>query len=250
MNSVIKVKSLQKALEILNCFIDKQPLGVTEISDKLGLYKSNVHNILTTFAAMEYLTQDEETGKFQLGPRVLQLSHTAVGSFDIVKIVKPYLDALAEQFNETAYLAIPSRREVIYLGAAYPGRHRILAQYVQGDSAPMHATSVGKAMLAALPDAFLEQYIREPLVSFTENTITDPEALRREIEKTKQRGYALDNMELSTGLICVGVALSDLSGNIRGALSISGPLARFDKEKIEEMQKALKQCATELKRKL
>lgn len=69
-NGEIKVKSLQKALEILNCFAVKQPLGVTEISEKLGLYKSNVHNILVTFTAMEYLVQDPESGKFRLGPEV------------------------------------------------------------------------------------------------------------------------------------------------------------------------------------
>lgn len=70
-NGEIKVKSLQKALEILNCFAVKQPLGVTEISEKLGLYKSNVHNILVTFTAMEYLVQDPESGKFRLGPEDL-----------------------------------------------------------------------------------------------------------------------------------------------------------------------------------
>ena len=62
----IKVKSLQKALEVLHCFVEKQPLGVTEISEKLGLYKSNVHNILMTFKAMGYLEQDPDSGKFRI----------------------------------------------------------------------------------------------------------------------------------------------------------------------------------------
>lgn len=68
-----KVKSLQKALEVLDCFREKQPLGVTEISEKLGLYKSNVHNILMTFKAMDYLEQDEESGKFVLGTAIFGL---------------------------------------------------------------------------------------------------------------------------------------------------------------------------------
>ena len=70
----VKVKSLQKALEILGCFVEKQPLGTTEISEKLGLYKSNVHNILMTFTAMGYLEQDTETGKFRLGTVIFALS--------------------------------------------------------------------------------------------------------------------------------------------------------------------------------
>ncbi|MFR1111978.1 MAG: helix-turn-helix domain-containing protein [Blautia sp.] len=70
----IKVKSLQKAMEILECFVVKQPLGVTEISEKLGLYKSNVHNILMTFKAMGYVEQDPDSGKFRLGVEVFSLS--------------------------------------------------------------------------------------------------------------------------------------------------------------------------------
>ena len=85
-NGEIKVKSLQKALEILNCFAVKQPLGVTEISEKLGLYKSNVHNILVTFTAMEYLVQDPESGKFRLGPEVMMLSRAFRENLDITKI--------------------------------------------------------------------------------------------------------------------------------------------------------------------
>lgn len=84
-NGEIKVKSLQKALEILNCFAVKQPLGVTEISEKLGLYKSNVHNILVTFTAMEYLVQDPESGKFRLGPEVMMLSRAFRENLDIIR---------------------------------------------------------------------------------------------------------------------------------------------------------------------
>ncbi len=79
----IKVKSLQKALEILGCFVEKQPLGVTEISEKLGLYKSNVHNILMTFKAMDYLEQDPETGKFRMGTAVFTLSRALRESLTI-----------------------------------------------------------------------------------------------------------------------------------------------------------------------
>ena len=68
----VKVKSLQKAMEVLECFTQKQPLGVTEISEKLGLYKSNVHNILMTFTSLGYLTQDDETGKFHLGVSLMK----------------------------------------------------------------------------------------------------------------------------------------------------------------------------------
>ena len=106
-NGEIKVKSLQKALEILNCFAVKQPLGVTEISEKLGLYKSNVHNILVTFTAMEYLVQDPESGKFRLGPEVMMLSRAFRENLDITKIAVPVMREIANEVQELVYLAVP-----------------------------------------------------------------------------------------------------------------------------------------------
>ena len=111
----IKVKSLQKALEILGCFVEKQPLGVTEISEKLGLYKSNVHNILMTFKAMDYLEQDPETGKFRLGTAVFTLSRALKESLTISKVVLPYMHQIAKEAGELVYLAIPHEDEVVYL---------------------------------------------------------------------------------------------------------------------------------------
>lgn len=250
MEPVVKVKSLQKALEVLNLFVEKQPLGVTEISEKLGLYKSNVHNILSTFTAMEYLIRDEDSGKFYLGSQILKLSYAVSDSYDILSIAMPYMDKLAGQFNEVVYLAIPHKNEVIYLGVAYPDHYHMPPQYVQGDSKPMHCTSVGKAMLSKLTDEFLEEYMQSPMVRMTEYTITEPEQLRREIKRIRDQGYALDNMELSIGITCVGTPLVDRKGGLRGALSVSGPSPRFDSEKIEQIQLQLGRYADELKNKL
>ena len=93
----VKIKSLQKALQVLECFVEKQPLGVTEISEKMGLYKSNVHNILSTFKAMDYLEQDPDTGKFRLGTAVFALSRALRENLDISRIVVPFMRRIAEE---------------------------------------------------------------------------------------------------------------------------------------------------------
>ena len=90
----IKVKSLQKALVILNCFVKKPRLGVTEISEMLDLNKSNVHNILTTFQAMSYLEQDAESGKYQLGLGILELCQSVGDRFNIRKVMMPYMPCI------------------------------------------------------------------------------------------------------------------------------------------------------------
>ena len=96
----VKVKSLQKSLDILGCFVEKQPLGVSEISEKLGLYKSNVHSILMTFKAMDYLEQDPETVKFRLGTAVFALSRALRENLDITKIALPYMKEIAQEAGE------------------------------------------------------------------------------------------------------------------------------------------------------
>ncbi|AET67501.1 transcriptional regulator [Desulfosporosinus orientis DSM 765] len=248
MEPEVKVKSLQKALEVLNCFTEKQPLGVTEISEKLGLYKSNVHNILMTFTAMEYLIQDEESGKFRLGSRVITLSRALGDSYDILRLATPFMNKFTDLFNEIVYLAIPHKDEVIYLGAAYPGNyHKMGLQNVQGDCAPMHCTGVGKAILSSLPDEFIEEYMSQQMIRMTEYTITEPELLRNEIKRIREKGYAVDNMELSIGITCVGVPILDRKNKLVGAWSVSGPSPRMNQERIMEIQLQLKQSANELK---
>jgi IclR family transcriptional regulator, KDG regulon repressor len=248
MEPEVKVKSLQKALEVLNCFTEKQPLGVTEISEKLGLYKSNVHNILMTLTAMDYLTQDEDSGKFRLGSRVFMLSRALGDSYDILKLAMPSMNKISERFNEIVYLAIPHKYEVVYLAATYPGNnYKMGFQNVQGDCEPMHCTGVGKAMLSRLPDEFIEEYISHPLTRMTEYTITDPAMLRAEIQRVRERGYALDNMELSIGIACIGVPIVDRKNKLLGAWSVSGPSPRMTEDKIMEIQLQLRQSADELK---
>lgn len=155
----IKVKSLQKALEILGCFVEKQPLGVTEISEKLGLYKSNVHNILMTFKAMDYLEQDPETGKFRLGTAVFTLSRALRESLTITRVVLPYMHQIAKEAGELVYLAIPHEDEVVYLEGIYPEGQMLPGRSVTGERSKMYCTSVGKVILSHMPDEAVEEIL-------------------------------------------------------------------------------------------
>ncbi len=191
----VKVKSLQKALDVLNCFREKQPLGVTEISEKLGLYKSNVHNILMTYKAMDYLEQDTESGKFFLGTAIFGLSRALGDRYDISNIALPYMKKICEEVKEVVYLAVPDRDEVLYLDAVYPESKFVGAPSVRGDRSEMYCTSVGKAILSMMSQEEREECIGGKLEVFTEYTITNHEQLRKELQITKERGYALQKTE-------------------------------------------------------
>lgn len=246
----VKVKSLQKALEILECFVEKQPLGVTEISEKLGLYKSNVHNILMTFKAMDYLEQDPDSGKFRLGMAVFELNRALRENLDIRHIALPFMQKIAEESGEVVYLTIPRGDEVIYLEAACPETQRLSGSFVMGERAKMYCTSVGKAILAHMAKEEREEHISDPLEAFTEYTITDREKLEEELLRTKERGYGLDNMELLFGIKCVGVALVNHKGNVEAGLSISAPSLRMSEEKIQGFAGILNRYGREIEKRL
>ncbi len=236
----MKVKSLQKALEILNCFIVKPKLGVTEISEMLGLNKSNVHNILSTFKEINYLEQDEETGKYQLGVGIFALCQSVGDRFNVRKIVMPFMQEIADQTGEMVYLAVPHEDEVIYLEAMYPVESFNLMRVILGERAQMYCTGIGKAVLAFLPETVRDVYINKELTAYTEHTITDRDELREELYRTRERGYSVDNMEHEFGVKCVGMPIFNRKGTVEAAISVSGPSLRFSEERIEEIAGILK----------
>lgn len=246
----IKIKSLQKALEVLNCFVEKQSLGVTEISDKLGLYKSNVHNILSTFVAMDYLEQDEETGKYRLGDNIFYLCRALSDRLTLAKLALPYLLELVKLTGEIVYLAKPHEDEAVYLEALYPLESKISPRSVMGEREKMYCCSVGKAMLAHLPRDLQNLYASRPKVAKTQFTIVDTATLLEEIELTRERGYAIDNMELEFGIKCVGVPILNSKNEVEGGISVSGPSLRFDDERIVQISRNLMRIAREIQRKL
>lgn len=244
--SKVKVKSLQKAMQILNCFADKQPLGVTEISEKLGLYKSNVHNILMTFVAMDYLEQDTDSGKFRLGNSIFLLYRAMSEGYSIVNVVYPYLQKIMKEVGEIVYLSVPHDDEVIYLEAVYPSGLLNQSVAIQGWRGKMYCTGSGKAMLAFLDEQTIDEYIHKELPKITEYTITDPVKLKEELHLIQQRGYALDNMELEIGTRCVAVPLFNRKGNLEGAISVSGSALRLTDDKILEFVDILNKYKNEI----
>ena len=246
----IKVKSLQKALDILNCFIRKSSWGVTELSEYLGLNKSNVHSILSTFTAMEYLRQDKETGKYKLGLAVYTLCHALGDELIIGNIAQPYMQELSDWSGEQVYLGVPYGDEVIYVNSAYPMESINLMRTIMGERTRMYCTGLGKAMMAYLPNEDVNRYLQKELPACTDYTITDPETLRAELKQIRERGYAIDNMEHEFGIKCVGMPILNRQQKLEAAISISGPSLRFSPERIPVLVEKLRKTVTKIEKRL
>lgn len=236
----IKVKTLKKAIDVLNCFLIKQPLGVTEISEMLGLYKSNVHNILSTFAATGYLTKDEISEKYYLGEKIIFLSRAIGDRYNLRNIAREQMDVIAKESEEKVYLTVPIDRNTYYLDVVFPPGSVPHFSNILKYTEPMHCTSAGKAILAFSSQKFIDDYLSQPLVSLTEHTITDPEVLKQELKTIKERGYSTDDMEAEFGIRCVGAPIMSSDREVIGAISISGVSSHFTEDRIEFFASVLK----------
>lgn len=239
-----KVKSLEKALKILECFsIRKAELGITEISNMLDLNKSNVHNIISTFEHMGYIEKNLDNDKYRLGLKIMHLSHVLSTTMPFHNVVNRCLKELSAQIDEIVYFGIPNGNQVMYLDGVFPEK-AFNTRWVQGMTAPLVCTGIGKAMLAYMDTEFVESILAKQLESYTDYTITDPEKIRQELALTRQRGYSIDNMEHEYGVRCVGVPVFGRDGRLMGALSTTGPSLRFEGEYSEQFAQLLKQKAT------
>jgi DNA-binding IclR family transcriptional regulator len=230
----IKVKSLYKALRIMDCFTVQSPeLGITEISEHLGLYKSNVHNIVDTFVKAGYLEQNPENEKYRLGIKILELGNVISSNMNIRRTMLPYMQELADYTNETVYLGMPSDSEVIYLDSSSP-KNQLSTRSMLGVKAPLYCTGIGKAMLAFMPAETAGAVCAKGLKKYTDQTIAEPEALLAELAAIRSRGYSIDNMEHEYGIKCIGMPILNQKKQVVAGISVSGPSLRFDDDKIRD----------------
>lgn len=221
----IKVKSLVKAIQVLECFTTERPtLGISEMASMLGYNKATVYNIVSTFTALGYLEQDPATQKYSLGLKLLHFSYIINSRITLSTVMEPYLQKIADATQETVYFGIPHENRVLYLDTKTPSAQ--FQRPILGEKAPMYCTGLGKCLLAFGGDKYTAG-LPESLPACTVNTITRKEKLLEELFHIRQRGYATDNMEHEFGISCVAVPLFGQSGEIIGAVSVSGPSLRF-----------------------
>lgn len=244
------VRTVVNALRIIDKLSEEGHLGVTDICHELSLPKSSVHNILETLVHERVLAKNRESNKYTLGVRLVELGNHAQLGLDICRIAHPFLVGLNELTDETVHLTVLDDDEVLYVDCV-ESKMRIRTYSVIGVRAPLYCTAVGKAMLAFLPATPRERIIREKrLGRITANTITEKAALKRDLQKTVQRGYSIDNMEHEEYLRCIGAPIRNWKGEVFASISVSGPSQRLTLKRIGEIAPSLMSATDEISRNL
>ena len=241
--------SLLKALDLLTVFTVAEPrLPLTEISRRLGLPKSTTHRILATLHARGFIERlDNED--YALGTTLIALGQAVRVNVEVRDRAAPVARSLAEQTQESVYVAVREGDHVLYIYAIETSQ-RLVARTAVGDRVPLHCTGIGKASLA-----FAE--LREPhlantsnLHRFTDATITDPDVLRAELATIRQFGYAIDRGEHEHGTFCTAAAFFGTGGAVVGAISISGRDPAIIDARLSDLSRAVTVAAGEISSRL
>jgi DNA-binding IclR family transcriptional regulator len=203
-------------------------LGVTEIAERLKLSKAVVHRILTSFLVKGFVTVDEESRRYRLGPQVLTLGLAYLDRIDVHELARRTMRDLAQRTNETSTLSVRVGWRRVYIDQATPARD--IKMVIQlGGAYPLHAGASSKALLASLPPEEIQTFFAtQRLDPVTDRTMTDPDALAGELELIRARGYAVSSGERQAGAASVAAPVLGRGGHLLAVISVCGPQDRFE----------------------
>ena len=244
------MNSLRKALAILEEVV-MNPSGVkpSDISKKFGMSLPNAYKYLKVFEEYGFVVKRSD-GTYIPGFKIVEYSSTILRRLDLRDMASPFLVELVNETGQTAHLIMKDGFVGVYIHKI-EGPSSIPMVSKIGMKVDLYSTSAGKAILAYLPPEELERYLNSvELVEKTENTITDPERLLEELERVRERGYAVDDEENEHGIRCVGAPVFNHEGYPVAAVSISGASSKMTLEWIEENFHHVKDCAMRISRRL
>lgn len=241
------IQSLERAMSILELFQNHVvELSLKDISEMMNLNKSTTFGLVNSLAALGYLIQNEENQKYSLGPKILFLANSLKMNHVLIRIAHPYLEELVYKYHETAHSAIQSENSVIYLDKVESDSSFFINTQM-GVKNYMHCTGVGKCLLSYKTEEEIDRLLSFPLQAKTYNTITQRDALLKELRLSRLRGYSMDNEEIEIGLSCVGVAVFKGYHDPGFSISMSGATGRIlDKLQNSDLIADMKATASKL----
>ena len=243
-------QSVWRALTIISLFSrQRTQLGITEISNVLGVTKGATHSIVSTLVRAGFLSQDLDTKKYKLGLKVFEIGMLQPQTQYLNQhAIGPTME-LSHTHKVVTKVAIWDGDAVLVTWTNYPPNRPELSNSV-GPRLRAHSTALGKCVLAHLPSAELDRFLaNNVLAGYTNATITDEAVFRKEMEDIAQKGYALDREESLPGTACLGAPVFDGSLSVLGAVSVSGPSEKIlAKERVDKLAKDLLRSADTISR--
>ena len=242
------IKSLDRAMEVFEYLSEGQGKALTVIASEMGQSPATVYRILITLEGRGFVEFDPIEQVWHIGPRAFVIGSRFLRRTSLVDRARPILRKLMEQTGETANLGIEQNGSVLFLSQVET-HATIRAFFPPGTLSPMHASGIGKALLAQMGNDRVTQIVqRADMERFTEFTIVDLDALQADLEQVNSRGYAIDGEEKNLGMRCIAAPVFDSSAQAVAGISVSGPTSRVSQDDIQKMGNEVIAAATALTR--
>lgn len=237
-----KVPNLEKGIAVLE-YLSLRSAGETlqDIKSALDISQTTAYRILNTLVRLEYLNFSEDTKRYKLSRKLLSLGFRSLNEHNLLETVLPHLRDLRDQVKETACFGVLGDEKGIFIEQAQ-GHHTFRFVLSPGKPFELHCSAPGKAIMAYLPKTVRDRYLSYmTFTRYNSRTITSREAYLEELERVGKLGYAMDNEEELSGVICVGAPIFNYTGYPCGAIWISGPKDRLSKEVVKNTVKTIKE---------
>jgi len=241
------VQSIERAFAILEEVArHREGIRLGDLSRQVGLHNSTTFHLVKTMMVLGYLRQMPGSKAYRIGRPLFTLAASALDETEMVALATPILEELSAATHESSHFAVRSGDDVVVL-AKTAGRGAFQLAERAGVVRPAHSTALGKMLLASLPPHQFEDYLkRRSFIAFTPKTITDPDLLRREIEEVRKNEIAFDDGEFNAEVRCVAVAVRNFSGQVIGAIGLSGPVWRLSIAALQNKSKLVRERAEKL----
>jgi IclR family transcriptional regulator, KDG regulon repressor len=236
------VSPLYKAFSIVETIAERQGKGVTysEIVAALDLPKSSVHRILKDLTELGYVNFNTETKRYYCSLRLAAIGAEIMSNFQLRDQVRPHLLELHRETDHTTNLGILDGTKGVFMDKIESKDFGIKLISEIGKTFPLYCTGLGKALLAFSSEDTVAKLLEAPLEAITEKTITDPEVFKRELALIRDRRYAMDNEEITRGIMCVAAPVFGINGEMICAISITFPAYINDDRSIEPEIESIK----------
>lgn len=223
-----------------------RPVRFAEILLKAGLPKATLYRFLQTLAHQDMLAFDDVRQTYAPGMRLVRLAHSAWAQSSLAPVAQDVMDRLARDIGQTVHLAQLDNGAVLYVDKRN-ARQPVEMFAQSGKVGPAYCTGVGKAMLAHLPEDRLAQAIaRQSFHAHTEHTLTTPAALRQELARIRERGYALDDEEHEVGIACIAAPILSGNGRVIGAISVTTTTDTTSRDQLLALAGPVQQAAAQI----
>lgn len=240
------IKSLDRAMEVLEHLSETPGATLSRLAEDLSQSPATVYRILVTLEGRSLVEFDPAAQHWHIGARAFVIGARYLRRTTLVDRARPIMRRLMEVTGETANLGIARDTSVLFVSQVETTA-TIRAFFAPGTLSPMHASGIGKALLAQMSDDRLSRLIATaPLDQFTARTLTEPATLRADLEATRDRGFAFDDEEKNEGMRCIAAPVFDLSGEAVAGISVSGPASRVTAAQMASLAEAVMAAAAEL----